>query len=198
MSQEAKHLMRRDFGFRFLCLKLQAMALLVFGRHASAHGVFTRMLAEFPQSAYASASRAQLHMRAGEKEAAIADLRTACEAEPQVAANWYNLGYLQSQSGRPNEAEANFRSAVACNPKLDLAWYGLGLALIEQQRYDEAATALKRNTQLQPMSPYGWYQLARVHMDRKEPEEATKIIRHLRGFEPKIADQLVRETGLSA
>jgi hypothetical protein len=55
---------------------------------------------------------------------------------------------------------------------------------------------LKRNTELQPMSPYGWYQLARVHVDRHNPEEAVKIIRHLKGFEPKVAAQLERETGL--
>ena len=47
------------------------------------------------------------------------------------------------------------------------------------------------------MSPYGWYQLARVHMDRHEPDEARKIIRHLKGFEPKVAAQLERETGLA-
>jgi hypothetical protein len=46
------------------------------------------------------------------------------------------------------------------------------------------------------MSPYGWYQLARVQFDRHEPEEARKIIRHLKGFEPKVAAQLERETGL--
>jgi Tfp pilus assembly protein PilF len=59
-------------------------------------------------------------------------------------------------------------------------------------------SALKRNTELQPMSPYAWYQLARVHVDRQEPGEAVKIIRHLRGFEPKVAAQLERETGLLA
>jgi hypothetical protein len=58
--------------------------------------------------------------------------------------------------------------------------------------------ALERNTKLQPMSPYGWYQLARVHMDRQSPDEARKIIRHLKGFEPKVAAQLERETGLAA
>ena len=45
------------------------------------------------------------------------------------------------------------------------------------------------------MSPYGWYQLARVQIDRQQPEEARKIIRHLKGFEPKVAAQLERETG---
>ena len=76
--------------------------------------------------------------------------------------------------------------------------HGLGLTLIQQQRFEEAIKALKRNTQLQPMSPYAWYQLARVHMDRQEPDEAVKIIRHLKGFEPKFAAQLERETGLEA
>jgi hypothetical protein len=47
------------------------------------------------------------------------------------------------------------------------------------------------------MSPFGWYQLARVHVDRQDPEEAVKVIRHLKRFEPKVAAQLERETGLS-
>jgi hypothetical protein len=57
--------------------------------------------------------------------------------------------------------------------------------------------ALERNTKLQPMSPYAWYQLARVQVDRAKPDEARKIIRHLKGFEPKVAAQLERETGLT-
>jgi hypothetical protein len=48
------------------------------------------------------------------------------------------------------------------------------------------------------MSPYGWYQLARVHLDRNDPEEAVKIIRHLKGFEPKVAAQLEREAAVLA
>jgi tetratricopeptide (TPR) repeat protein len=86
---------------------------------------------------------------------------------------------------------------VALDPKLDRAWYGLGLSLIRQGRLDEAIDALKRNTELQPMSPFGWYQLARVHANRSEPEKARKIIAHLQRFEPQVAAQLQRETGLA-
>jgi hypothetical protein len=46
------------------------------------------------------------------------------------------------------------------------------------------------------MSPYGWYQLARVHHDLGRDEEAQKVLDHLRTFEPKVARQLARETGL--
>jgi len=107
------------------------------------------------------------------------------------------LGFLQQELEHPVEAEASFRRALALNEQLDKAWYGLGLALIQQGRLDEAVQALERNTQLQPMSPYAWYQLGRVHMDRQAPDETTKIIKHLKGFEPKFAAQLERETGLA-
>ena len=81
---------------------------------------------------------------------------------------------------------------------MDRAWYGLALLLIRERRFDEAVVALKKNTELQPMSPFGWYQLARVHVDRQDPDEAVKVIRHLKRFEPKVAAQLERETGLSS
>ena len=84
------------------------------------------------------------------------------------------------------------------DPLLGEASQQHGEALAGLQRYDDAVVALKRNTKLQPMSPYGWYQLARVHAERHAPDEAVKIIRHLKGFEPKVAAQLERETGLVA
>jgi tetratricopeptide (TPR) repeat protein len=186
-------------GFDYWCDKLRAMSWLLIGRHTAAEKVFDGMLVRWPQDAYTLASRAHLRAQRGDREAAIADSQVLVAAHPQrSAADWFNLGYLLAEASRHAEAEAAFRQALALDPKIDRAWYGLGLTLIHLQRFDEAIAALKRNTELQPMSPYGWYQLARVHMDRHEPEETQRIIRHLRGFEPKVADQLARETGLAA
>lgn len=179
-------------------MRLRAMGLLTFGARAAAEDMFSTMLARWPDDAYALASRAHVRAELGRPGQAISDLQRLVERHPQAgAAPWFNLAYLLEQAERFDESEAAFRRAVELDPKLDRAWYGLGLILIRQQRYDEAVAALKRNTELQPMSPYGWYQLARAQVDRHEPEEARKIIRHLKGFEPKVADQLVRETGLS-
>lgn len=178
--------------------KLKALVLLVFGRQAAAEAVFDAMLTRFPGDAYALASRAHLRAQRGARDAAVADLQALVAAHPaRSAADWFNLAFMLEEADRLGEAEAAFRRAVELDDKLDRAWYGLGLTLIRQQRFDEAVAALKRNTELQPMSPYGWYQLARVHVDRQEPEEARRIIRHLKGFEPKVAAQLERETGLA-
>lgn len=172
---------------------------LLLGRQAAARATLDRMIERWPGDAYALASRAHVHAEAGRRDEAIADAKALVAAHPdRAAADWFNLAFLLESAGRLEEAEAAFRHAISMNEKLDRAWYGLALVLIRQRRFDEAVAALERNTQLQPMSPYGWYQLARVHVDRQAPEQALKIIRHLKGFEPKVAAQLERETGLVA
>jgi Flp pilus assembly protein TadD len=181
---------------RYLGFKWRAMANLVFGRHAPAMRIFREMLAEFPGDAYALASIAHLQAQAGATREALSTMQQLLQVVPQDGGHWFNYGFLLEADERYEEAETAFRHAVDLRPTLDRAWYGLGLVLIRLGRLDEAADALKQNTQLQPMSPYGWYQLARVHVDRQEPEKAVRIIRHLRRFEPKVAAQLERETGL--
>lgn len=186
-------------GVTYQWFKLSAMAWLVIGRPRQAETVFDEMLRRWPQDAYALASRSHVRAQFGRRDEAIADLQLLLAAQPErSAAYWFNLAYLLEEDGRYADAEGAFRRALALDPKLDRAWYGLGLVLIRLQRTDDAIAALKKNTELQPMSPYGWYQLARVRFERREPEEARKIIRHLKGFEPKVAAQLERETGLVA
>jgi len=185
-------------GWEYWQLKLRAIAWLLAGRREPALMVFSDMLRRWPRDAYALASRAHVLAQLGRPAEAIVDSQALVQFHPErSAADWFNLAFLLEDAGRLDEAETAFQGAVAIDPKLDRAWYGLGLVLIRLQRFDEAVKALKRNTELQPMSPYGWYQLARVHMDRHEPDEARRIIGHLKGFEPKVAAQLERETGLT-
>jgi tetratricopeptide (TPR) repeat protein len=186
-------MMRR---LRYVSLKWRAMALLVAGRRKHAMDMFKAMLAEFPGDVYALASKAHLLAQGNDRRAALHDFAQLVQAEPSNGRHWFNFGFILEELGDYEKAEAAFRNATRHSPELDRAWYGLGLVLIRLQRFEDAVVALKQNTKLQPMSPYGWYQLARVHVDRQEPEEAEKIIRHLKRFEPKVAAQLERETGL--
>lgn len=184
-------------GLAFWQLKLSGIAWLLLGRPAKAEAAFSEMLVRWPSNAYALSSRSHIRAQAQRTEEALRDAQALVAAHPQRSAgDWFNCAFLLEACHRLTEAEAAFRRALALDPKLDRAWYGLGLVLIRESRLDEAVAALKRNTELQPMSPYGWYQLARVHADRQQPEEARRIIRHLKRFEPKVAAQLERETGL--
>jgi tetratricopeptide (TPR) repeat protein len=178
-------------------LRLRAMFWLTIGQSARAEAAFSDMLALDPDDAYALASRAHVRAQLGRRQEAVADAQRLVAVHPRrSAADWFNLGFMLDELGRHDEAEPAFREAVALDPQLDRAWYGLGLALIRQRRLDEAVEALRRNTELQPMSPYGWYQLAHAQVGRQQPDEAVRIIRHLEGFEPQVAAQLKRETGL--
>jgi tetratricopeptide (TPR) repeat protein len=182
---------------RYLGLKWRAIACLVIDRRGPALALFEAMLREFPGDHYALASRAQVLSQLGRRVEALQVQRVLIDSAPEVGAYWFNYGFMLEEAEDFAGAEAAFRRATELNPGLDRAWYGLGLVLIRFGRLEEAAEALKRNTKLQPMSPYGWYQLARVHAQRQEPDEARKIIRHLQRFEPKVAAQLERETGLA-
>jgi tetratricopeptide (TPR) repeat protein len=179
-------------------LKWQAIGWILIGRRESALACFDRMLALEPKNRYALASRAHMRAQLDDRFGAMQDYAVLTRESGANAADFFNHGFLLEADGQLAAAEASFRRAVELDDSLDRAWFGLGLVLMRQSRLDEAIAALKRNTQLQPMSPHAWCELARIHEKRQEPEEVAKIIAHLQGFEPKVAAQLARETGISA
>ncbi|MFO1325510.1 MAG: tetratricopeptide repeat protein [Burkholderiales bacterium] len=129
---------------------------------------------------------------------ALAMFDRALQRKPDWPEVQFGRGFLLQQMNDHDAALAAFDLALAGNPDHDRALYGKALSLIALQRKDEAVAPLERNTRLQPMSPYGWYQLARVEFDRGKPDKTRAIIEHLATFEPKVAAQLARETGLPA
>jgi predicted Zn-dependent protease len=100
-------------------------------------------------------------------------------------------------TARHAESEPAFRAALAIAPDMDEAWYGLAMLLVREERLDEAVAALEHTTRLQPLSPHGWYQLGKTHAKLAQSEQALAVIRHLRSFEPQVANRLASEIGLS-
>lgn len=176
----------------------RAKALLFVGRRAAARAVFARMLERWPQDLLAINSLAYDALLSDNKAQALQFYAQALALQPEACNAHFNHAFVAEQLDQLAVAEEGFRAALQIDEKMDRAWYGLGLVLVRQGRLQEALQALDRNTRLQPMSPFGWYQMARVHVDLQQPEEARAVIRHLKGFEPKVAAQLEQETGLRA
>ena len=172
--------------------------LLALGKNESALEHLNQMLEGRPDDTHARSSRAFVRYQLGDEAGALEDYEVLTQRGLASAGDWFNLGFLHEASKRHAQAQHCFESVLKLDESIDRAWYGLGLALMAQGKHDEALRAFHRNTQLQPMSPHGWCQLARVHMERRETEEVAKIICHLQGFEPKIAAELARETGVRA
>jgi tetratricopeptide (TPR) repeat protein len=134
----------------------------------------------------------------GKKREALGYFDRVIAVDPDNAEAHFDRGFVLQELNDHIAAIPAFQRAIAIDPNHDRALYGLGLSLIHLRRLDEAVPPLERNTKLQPMSPYGWYQLARTQFNRGKPEKAQAIIDHLARFEPKVARQLARETGLRA
>lgn len=179
-----------------LFLRWRAKLQLLIGQKDAAIQTFSQMQQRWPDDIYVLESLAHLAAVNGHHARAAGLLRRVTELQPERASAWFNLAYVLEQTGEAGQAETAFRRTLELDDKIDRAWYGLGLCLIQQRRLDEALKALERNTQMQPMSPYGWYQVARVQMDLGNRKEAARVIQHLEGFEPKVAAQLRRETGI--
>ena len=149
-----------------------------------------------PADAAPCAAIAHLLAGAGRRDEAVAALQASLALDAGQASGWFNLGFLQQEQGEHHAALASFDQALALDPKLDRAWYGKALSLIKLDRVPEAIPVRRRNTELQPMSPFGWYQLAHAYVRTGEPDKARRVIERLAGFEPQVARQLERETGL--
>lgn len=125
-------------------------------------------------------------------------LRKAIEVEPGYAAAWFNLGFLIQKREDHEEALRCFDMAIRFSEKMDRAHYGRALSLIALNRSEEAKAALQRTIDLQPMGPYGYYQLAGLHHRLGDEKACIKLIRKLHTFEPQLAAQIQKETGVQA
>lgn len=168
----------------------------IFKRPAQATHYWERLLGLRPGDPRTLMSMALIRAQDTDKRAAIELLGQALKAAPNNPAYWFNQGFLMQEQQLHAEALVSFERALELDPKLDRAWYGKALSLIKLQRLDEATEALIHNTELQPMSPFGWYQLAHVYNRQGQVDGVKKVIRKLSGFEPKVALQLQRETGV--
>lgn len=182
---------------RLFCDQMAAWSI-VFRRQGAAMNWYRRMLALDPDDTLALSSLGYRHALAGGHREALALFDRVTELKPADAEAHFNRGYLLQSMNEHHAALAAFAQAVRIDERHDRAHYGIGLSLIAQNRLAEAVAPLVRNTRLQPMSPFGWYQLARVRHDLGETAEVQRILDHLVTFEPKVARQLERETGLQA
>jgi tetratricopeptide (TPR) repeat protein len=171
---------------------------VLFRQRDRALDYYQKMVLLDPDDALALASIGFQYAQQGRKREALAMFDRVVALKPEEAEAQFDRGFLLQELNDHDSAMTAFRQALAINADHDRALYGLALSLISTRRPEEAIAPLKRNTKLQPMSPYGWYQLARVQHALGRSDETQNILDHLARFEPKVARQLERETGLRA
>ncbi len=119
--------------------------------------------------------------------------REAVRLQPADADTHFNLGFVLEHAGDRAGAIDAFAEAVRLKPTLDRAWYGMGMARATLGQHTEAAAALEEAARLQPMGGEVWYQLGMAQHHARNPGRVREVVEHLRGFDPKRSNQLIRD-----
>lgn len=167
-----------------------------FGRRQLALECWERLWTLRPRDPAVIEAIAHLRASGGERTQAASLFEYALAIDAARRDTWFNLGYLRQEGGAHETALLAFERALALDGTHDRAWYGKGLSLVKLGRLDDAVIAFGCNVQLQPMSPYGWYQLTHALHRLGRHAEAGDAMRRLAHFEPQVARQLERETGI--
>jgi Flp pilus assembly protein TadD len=110
-------------------------------------------LDDSPRDAALLTDRANLLVRAGRIEEALADYRTALEIEPLSPITLYNLGLLELELGNKRTAGQLLRRSLAIDPDFARGHYALGMVLAQRGHNVQAvrryATAFNLDADLQ-------------------------------------------------
>lgn len=175
----------------------RARILLLFKKDQAAVSAFKSALAAKPDFALAASCLG--HHFASRHQAHLAEqwFLEALRIDPTDAVVQFNLGFHYERHKEFARAVTAFQTAIDLKPNLDQAWYGMGLALAAQNQHGAAAKALEKAAELQPMNPHAWYAMAMAYHTMGNKAKVDEIVAHLGRFDPKMTQQLMRETGLT-
>lgn len=127
---------------------------------------------------------------AGKIEAALANLRRACELAPDLAVAWYSLGRTLGKDARPDEARMAFERALRCDARHFKARIAYGdtlrtLGCIEQA-VEQYRLALR-----QPGSIRAWGRLANIKTVRLDAHDTLKLERMYNSSALAIEDRVI-------
>ena len=133
----------------------------------------------------------------GRAEHAIGCLVQALRIDSGDDVSRFNLAFMLHQSGRAAEAVAEFEQVIRTSPNNDRAWYGLGLCRDALGDAPGALAAVKEAARLQYFNPHAAYHLVRLLKALGEHDQARAEYQRLKSFDPKVAEQVSRDTGVA-
>ncbi len=113
---------------------------------------------------------------AGRYDDAVAKVREALAADPEIIEAHSRLGNIQTKAGRHTEAIAAYQRALALDPEHLLSTYNLALAYRSAGRIDEAIVGFERTQALDPRSGRAHFQLGDIYMQRGQPAKALEVL----------------------
>ncbi|MGC2467177.1 MAG: FG-GAP-like repeat-containing protein [Candidatus Acidiferrum sp.] len=121
----------------------------------------------------------------GGQSAAVAQRKSALQADAAEAYRLNTLGVAYMNQQRPADAQKYFERSLAADPKFEVARLNLGISLLAQQKLEPARTNLAAAAAKLPQDPYAWYNLGLTYKDLGDAEKAVEAFTHV----TKIANE---------
>lgn len=173
-----------------------AQFFLYIRQHGRALAALEALLEKQPAHPRALSTAGFLYAEKDRYQDAVSAFERAVALGSPDAATLFNLGFALQRVGRHEDAIGRFQSAVELDPQLDRAWYGMGLSLVQSGRFQEAIEKLTEAARLQPFNPFARYQLAAAWFKLGEPEKVRAEYRHVKGFDPTVAEHIRVDFGV--
>jgi arylsulfatase A-like enzyme/Tfp pilus assembly protein PilF len=113
----------------------------------------------------------------GRLDDAIARVKEALRADPEIVEAYMLLGNFQKKAGQPAEALASYRRALERDPEHQGALFSLAVAYKDQGRLEEARVGLERARELDPRNGRVLWQLADLFVKQGQPVEAEAVVK---------------------
>jgi Flp pilus assembly protein TadD len=121
-------------------------------------------------------AHAQALSDAGDRKAAVAQLREVIVLAPTLAQLNVDIGNIHRASGDLHEAMAEFHRALAKDSRSDQALTGLGLIHIQRKALDAAVRELRKAIAVNPVNAPARRALGAILLDRKEYRAAVDML----------------------
>jgi tetratricopeptide (TPR) repeat protein len=113
----------------------------------------------------------------GRIDEAIAQVREALSADPDIVEGYMLLGNFQKKAKRPAEAIASYKQALERDPEHQGALFSLAIAYKDQGRLKEAQVGFERARELDPRNGKVLWQLADLFMREGDQPKAQAVIK---------------------
>jgi arylsulfatase A-like enzyme/Tfp pilus assembly protein PilF len=113
----------------------------------------------------------------GRTDDAIAKVREALAADPEIVEGYMLLGNFLKKAKKPDESIAAYRLALDKDDEHQGALFSLALAYKDAGRLDEARVGFERARSLDPKNGKVLWQLADLLLRKGEPEKAEAVVK---------------------
>jgi tetratricopeptide (TPR) repeat protein len=175
-----------------------AQAEAAAGNGPAAHRILDELLKQNPHDAEAHALKGQLLLKEGQRERALASLRSAAEADPGSAMVQFALGRVYAARGDNAGAEKAFREVLRLNPRASAARAELAKLELAAGRVESAVRSAEEAIQHEPANLGARVSLIRGLIASKDFARAEREIAALLAEHSRTAAVHVQSGALAA